>query len=161
MTDKRIIAIDPGDQTGYAIGVLGPGHKFEVHDWGYTDWKTFVINYDKVMLGEKPFDIVVYESWRLRATAAKQKTGSTFPEIQCIGCIKLGAWRNKATLFTTEPAYKPVVDGWMGGTEYLPGRDGAEHARDAMRHLYWYAIKEGGIPVDEARRVSRLGKQAV
>jgi hypothetical protein len=159
-TNKRIIAIDPGDQTGYAIGVLGPG-LFELQDYGYTDWKSFVINYDRVMLSERPFDIVVYESWRLRSTAAKQKTGSTFPEIQCIGGVKLAAWRNAGTvLVSQEPSFKPVIDAQMGGTDYLPGRDGAEHHRDAVRHLYYYVIHKGGISVNEARRVAGLGKLA-
>lgn len=147
---RRIIAIDPGEQTGYAIGSIGP-EGFRVTGYGYDDWRTFVLNYDHVMQGGDPFGIVVYESWRLRAPNAKQMVGSDFPSSQCIGCVKLGAWRNKATLVTVEPSYKPVIDAQMGGIDYLPMRDSVEHYRDACRHLCWYAVNKAGFKPESIR----------
>ena len=166
---SRIIAIDPGEMTGWAIGYLAgaplveggdfqpydpEGHKFLiVEQYGYDPWKGFVMNFANVMEGENPFDIVVYESFRIRATAAKALTGSDVPTAQCIGAIKLSAWRGGAKLVTSEPSNKPVIDRQMGGTEYLPRRDQVEHYRDAVRHIHWYAVNKEGIDPNDTRRV--------
>lgn len=147
---RRIIAIDPGDETGWAIGRIIKQDSMTVEAYGHDPWKIFAMTYMNVMQGNDPFEIVVYESWRLRAQAAKQLTGTDFPAVQCVGAIKVGAWQSGAVLVTSEPAHKPVVDKWMGGTDYLPDRGGVEHHRDALRHLYWYAINPqyGGVPLD-------------
>lgn len=165
----RVIAIDPGEMTGWAIGTLyreplTEGGEFRpwsedgkpflvVTQYGYDPWKGFVMNYDKVMSGDNPFDVVVYESFRIRATAAKALTGSDVPTAQCIGAIKLGAWRNNARLVTSEPSNKPVIDRQMGGTDYLPKRDQVEHYRDAVRHIHWFAVNKEGIDPSDTRTV--------
>lgn len=149
---KRILAVDPGEQTGWATGALTPEGSFEFENCGYTDWRTFVQQYYNVMHGDNPYDIVVYESWRLRAPNAKQMVGSDFPSSQAIGAIKLCAWVKKSKLVTSEPSNKPVVDAQMGGKDYLPKRDGAEHARDTVRHLYWYVINKEGIDIKQVRQ---------
>lgn len=165
---KRIIAIDPGEMTGWAIGriepyvyyadppeggdlPLPPPNQLIVEQFGYDPWKAFVINFANVMEGDNPFDIVVYESFRIRATAAKALTGSDVPTAQAIGAIKLAAWRAGAQLVTSEPSNKPVIDRQMGGTDYLPKRDQVEHYRDAVRHIHWYAVNKEGILPDDTR----------
>lgn len=158
---KRIIAIDPGEATGWAIGRIVPGESIELEHYGYDPWKVFSMNYMNVMLGDNPFDIVVYESWRLRAEAAKPLIGSDFPAVQGIGIIKFGAWHRKSILVTSEPSNKPIIDRQMGGKDYLPARDQVEHYRDAVRHFYWYAINKGGIDVSAALRSNASHEQAV
>lgn len=121
-------------------------------------WKLFVVHLDQVQRGlvegEDPFDIIVYESWRMRAANAKGLIGSDFPSVQCIGAIKLSAWASGAKLVTSEPSNKPVIDRQMGGADaYLPKRDQVEHYRDAVRHLYWYAVNKEGIHPDDTGRV--------
>lgn len=164
---SRIIAIDPGEMTGWAIGNIYSGHisgeptpegewapggqTLIVDQYGYDPWKGFVMNFANVMEGENPFDIVVYESFRIRATAAKALTGSDVPTAQCIGAIKLSSWRHGARLVTSEPSNKPVIDRQMGGTNYLPRRDQVEHYRDAVRHIHWYAVNKEGIDPDDTR----------
>lgn len=150
---KRVISIDPGEQTGWAIGRVGDG-SCVLEDFGYTAWKPFCMNYMNVMDSDDPFQVVVYESWRMRSDKAKELIGSDFPSVQCIGIIKYGAWKHKAQLVTSEPAYKNVIDSQMGGTQYLPARDQVEHYRDAVRHFYWYAINKGGVDVRDARRIA-------
>ncbi len=141
---KRVIAIDPGEQTGWAIGtvlVRPDGRKMlTIDQYGYDDWKTFALTLDGVQKGDNPFDVIVYEDWRLRSDKAKAKIGSAFPEIQCIGAMKLSAWTSGAKLVTSTPYHKNVIDAQMEGTDYLPKRDRVEHYRDAVRHLCWYAV---------------------
>jgi len=156
VANKRIIAIDPGEMTGWAAGYLieansleGTPRQLEVAKFDYSPWKSFVMQFDAEMRGDNPFDIVVYESFRIRATAAKALTGSDVPTAQCIGAIKLAAWRAGSQLVTSEPSHKPVIDRQMGGTDYLPKRDQVEHYRDAVRHIHWYAVnKETILPED-------------
>lgn len=141
---SRIMAVDPGEMTGWAIGTLTDG-SLVIDQYGYDPWKVYAINLANVQKGENPFDIIVYESWRLRPQNAKQLVGSDFPSSQCIGAIKISAWTSGATLATSEPAYKPVIDRQMGGTDYLPKRDTVEHYRDAIRHICWYAVNKAGV----------------
>jgi hypothetical protein len=142
---QRVIAFDPGEQTGWAIGVI-TGDSMVITAFGYDPWKKASMDYMRAMDGGQPFDVVVYESWRLRREKAKELSGSDMQSSQCIGIIKYGAWKHKRQLVTSEPAYKPVIDAMMGGTEYLPERDRVEHYRDAVRHLCWYAVTKAGVP---------------
>lgn len=148
MAKKRVMAFDPGPDPGWAYGTYDDEAKtLVVENYGYDPWKATVLQFHRVMEGPRPFDIVVYESWRLRSTAAREKSGSDFPEIQCIGAIKLACWAasKRPALVTSEPAYKPVIDRQMGGTDYLPPRMGVEHHRDAVRHLCWLAVNRLGV----------------
>lgn len=147
---RRVIAVDPGETTGWAVGRIGGG-EFQLERYGATPWKEFVLTYARTMFGEDPFEIVVYESWRLRHRNALEMAGSDFTAVQCIGGLKLCAWMTGALLSTKEPAHKPVADRQMGGTDYLPGRGGVEHHRDAIRHLCHYAINNEGITPDDVR----------
>lgn len=145
----RIIAIDPGENTGWAIGTVSQDGVLTIDSYGFDPWKKFCMNYMDVMDGGNPFDVVVYESWRLRPANMKELAGSDLPSSQCVGIIKYGAWKHKKQLVTSEPSNKPVIDKQMGGTDYLPGRDNAEHHRDAVRHLCWFYVnKLGGSPSD-------------
>ncbi len=149
----RIIAIDPGEMTGWAIGTIEDG-KLTLEQFGYDPWKQFVVNLAKVQAGDDPFGTIVYESWRLRPQNAKQLTGSDFPSSQCIGAIKLSAWTSGAALATSEPSNKPVIDRQMGSADaYLPKRDTVEHYRDAIRHLYWYAVNKAGVDPSDTRQL--------
>ena len=164
---RRIIAIDPGEMTGWAIGRITdrpdgwdnymwtdgevPTPQLYVEQYGYDPWKAFVLNFANVMEGDNPFDIVVYESFRIRSSAAKALTGSDVPTAQCIGAIKLSGWRSGSKLVTSEPSNKPIIDAQMGGTEYLPKRDTVEHYRDAVRHIHWYAVNKEDIDPRDTR----------
>lgn len=142
---KKVIAFDPGEVTGWAMGLLDTEARpptLLITAFGHDPWKKVSLEYDRMMRGEAPADVVVYESWRLRPDKAKELVGSDMQPSQGIGIIKLGAWVSKAQLITSEPKYKTVIDAMMGGTEYLPERDGVEHERDAVRHLCWAAVTQ-------------------
>jgi hypothetical protein len=148
----RIIAFDPGEATGWAIGTLyddDTPKQLCIEAFGHDPWKKVSLEYDRAMRGDNPFDVVVYESWRLRRNKAKELIGSDMQPSQGIGIIKLGAWVSGARLITSEPMYKDVIDSMMGGTEYLPKRDGVEHERDAVRHLCWAAVTKFNVAPED------------
>lgn len=148
----KIMAIDPGENTGWATGVIEDG-KLEVLSHGYTPWQEFVIQFAERMLEDKPpYDMVVYESWRLRRSSAMDLVGSDLQSSQCIGGIKLAVWlANKnghhVRIRNQEPAIKNVIDSMKGGKDYLPKSD-KEHPRDAVRHMWYYGVTSGGVEID-------------
>lgn len=144
----RIIAIDPGEMTGWARGTIEDG-VVNIEAQGYTPWQDFVIAFHDRMTGTDPYDVVVYESWRLRKSSAMELIGSDLQSSQCIGGIKLACWiAQKAgkvvRVRNQEPAIKNVIDAMKGGTEYLPKSD-KEHGKDAVRHFWYFAVKEEGV----------------
>lgn len=147
----RVFACDPGEQTGYATGEIEDG-VLTLLSWGYAHWKDVAVRLHKRQTEtDTPYDVIVYEAWRLRAANARQLTGSDLQPVQAIGALKLSAWMSEARLISQEPAIKPIVDATMGGTAYLPGRDGAEHHRDAVRHLVHAAIHKFDIHPNNVR----------
>lgn len=145
---KSVIAIDPGEMTGWARGVIDDG-VCEVNAHGYTPWQEFVVALHDRMTGDAPYDVVVYESWRLRRSSALELVGSDLQSSQCIGAIKLSCWLAQkggraVRVRNQEPAIKNVIDAMKGGTDYLPKSD-KEHNRDAVRHFWFYAVTEEGV----------------
>lgn len=152
MSRVKILAIDPGEMTGWARGIVEDG-QVTVEASGYAPWQEFVVTFAERMLGdEEKYTVVVYESWRLRKSSALDLVGSDLQSSQCIGAIKLACWLAQkdghvVRVRNQEPAIKNVVDSMMGGTDYLPKSD-KMHPKDAVRHLYYYAITEEGVAVD-------------
>lgn len=144
-----VAAFDPGEQTGWAYAHVDDNGLHNL-SFGYDPWKVVAARVLNRQLGDNPFEVVVYESFRLRAPNAKQLVGSDFQTPQCIGALKVAAWHSGALLVTSEPSNKPVIDAAMGGPEqYLPKRHQVEHYRDAVRHLYWYALFKLGVPYEK------------
>lgn len=147
---QNIIAFDPGEATGWATGVVEDG-SLRVTGYGYDPWKVVLLRFARDMIGDDGplYDQVVYESWRLRADVMKKLVGSDMQSSQFIGGMKLLVWwcqlvgHKPTQLHTNEPGNKPSIDAWMkaaGKGDYLPTSD-KEHPRDAVRHLYFHAIK--------------------
>lgn len=137
---KRLIAFDPGELTGWATGTLHEG-ELSVVAFGYHPWKQVAVRFWRSM-ADQPYDVVIYESWRLTKTGQKFLLGSDMQSSQFIGAMKLACWTAVVVpeMVTQEPAHKSVIDGWMG-TDHLPvDSEGKDHARDALRHL-WYYVK--------------------
>lgn len=145
----RILAIDPGIDTGWAEGTIKDS-QVEVTRHGWTPWRAFTRSLDEKSLGPGlEFDVIVYEWWRLTEKGAKVLIGSDMQSSQCIGAIWKVADRDKIKLVSQPPAIKNTVDKWMGGTGYLPKSD-VDHNKDAIRHLYYYAMKPSnnlGVPI--------------
>lgn len=154
MSRISIIAFDPGEQTGWARGYVTQATTPHLHveAAGYAPWKQVLLAYSRTMLDGEPYRHTVYESWRLRGDAAMSLIGSDLQSSQFIGGMKLCVWRLQtqgrlAELHTNEPGNKPSIDGWMakaGMGDYLP-QSPVDHNRDALRHLYFHAIKRLGV----------------
>jgi len=142
----KLIAIDPGEMTGYAMAEWDRDtNEYTVVKWDHAPWKQFLIRYAQNF----EWDVVVYEAWRLRHEEAPKLVGSDMQSSQCLGGIRLQAWLHEAVLIEQSTQIKPFIDKRMGGTEYLPGRGGVEHHRDALRHLHYYlTIKKEGTWVN-------------
>jgi hypothetical protein len=153
MSELRVIAFDPGELTGWARGVLHvgvdiagtPASQLEVEAFGYDPWKPTALAFWRTM-AEDPYDVVIYETWRLRRSSALDLIGSDMQSSQFIGCVKLATWvaqkERPVRILGQEPSIKHVIDGWKGGTDYLPrDSEGKEHFRDALRHLWYRACK--------------------
>ena len=133
--------------TGWARGTITDG-VVDIEAHGYTPWQDFVIAFYHRM-NDDPYDTVVYESWRLRKSSAMELVGSDLQSSQCIGAIKLSCWLAQQSgrvvrVRNQEPAIKNIIDSMKGGTGYLPKSD-KEHNKDAVRHLWYFAVKEEGV----------------
>lgn len=140
---KTIIAIDPGHETGWATGVI-EDREFHLERHAWHPWKHFALGFHKRMM-EDPYDIVVYESWILRAKEAKSLVGSDMQSSQAIGAMKLSVWLAqqagaRVELVTQHPANKTPANAWIEKFGLWLPKSEVEHNRDAIRHLYFYAV---------------------
>lgn len=141
----KILALDPGEATGWAWGTLDDEGLLQVGGSGWDPWKTVVMHLaqKQVLAATREYDVLVYEAWRLRGSVAKSLVGSDMQSSQAVGCIKLCGWLSGARIVSQEPSIKPVIDKIMGGPDaYLPSSP-VDHNKDALRHLYYFATKEG------------------
>lgn len=134
MSGHRVIAIDPGDTTGYAFGTVTDG-TIALDGFGQDEWLAFCEWLYGALINRR-FDAVVVESWRLRGRAGSALTGSALIPVQAIGAIRLSCALSRTPLHAQEPAIKSVIDRMMDGTAYLP--TGSTHAKDAARHLFYH-----------------------
>jgi hypothetical protein len=148
----KVIAFDPGDNTGWATGYVLDA-QLHVIDYGWDTWKEISARYSKTMRDpEKRMDVVVYESFYLRKKNALQLVGSSFPVCQMVGVIKNEAWMTGTELVEQHPSDKPTIDTMMGGANtYLPKAE-KEHSRDALRHLWFWAVTQGGVDLAQIGR---------
>lgn len=143
----RVLAIDPGIDTGWAEGRI-EDKQVHVDRHGWTPWRKFALSLDS-KVDDFPYDVIVYETWKLTKHGAKVLLGSDMQSSQCVGCIWLSGTKAHVPIVGQPPAIKATIDKWMGGTGYLPVSD-VDHNRDAIRHLYYYAMKpanEHGVPI--------------
>jgi hypothetical protein len=134
---ERVLVIDPGDRTGWALAHVADGEIIDVRH-GVTPLKDFAVTlYDR--LGDN--DVVVYETWRLVAGKARQMAGNDMQASQLIGMIRLLCWKHpKVTLVSLEPGVKKT------GRKVMPQKlrdrlqhSSEEHDKDALDLLsYWW-----------------------
>ena len=134
---KRILALDPGETTGYAVfdGIVFI--KLGQVNTGHVD--TSVIPLRKLFEEVNP-DIVVVEEYRVYAWRAKQHSWSSLHTPRLIGCIE--------TL--CEIHRKPIAMQGAGIVKQFVTNDklkdwgfyvkGQAHARDATRHACYFII---------------------
>lgn len=136
-----VLAVDPGEQTGYAVFEWDRDENtYRILRYNHRPWAEFA----RALHDGDPFDIIVYESWRLRRENALELAGSDMQSSQCIGALRLCGWVWDSVLIEQPPRIKPFIDQRMTGSpdgdpnDYLPERSGVEHHRDALRHGHYY-----------------------
>lgn len=130
----RVVGIDPGMTTG-CVAVEKP---WRVVDVAQVCSDTDLINWLNNMRPDK----VVAESFRLYPWLAKSLSYSNMPAAEALGVIKL--WCSKrGTPLTLYPAssLKTVSDTLLRACGLWAPTKGAQHARDAARHVLLWAIK--------------------
>lgn len=142
----RLIGIDPGVSTGWATGTLQNG-SLAIDKDGWDPWRVFAMRFHDRMLNfeEEGFDVVVVEDWRLTKKGKDVLVGSDLPSSQVLGCTRLGydlARRagHHPRLVLQQPSTKAVVNGWMGAVVGWLPESPVDHNRDAIRHLWYYAL---------------------
>jgi hypothetical protein len=148
----RVLAIDPGERVGWAHGTI-EDHALTVTGQGVTALKDFALTLAE-RIGE--YDLVVYETWRLRADVARKMIGNDFQPSQLIGMIRLLAWQHpKVRLVTYGPnvkttAIKIIESGDLPVCADILERKAVsseEHDKDALDLLfyYWWERHYGGF----------------
>lgn len=133
----KIIAVDPGKNTGWALFEDERKPKVFGTLRGLDDaWE---------WLPSQHPDLWVVENYRVRpAGSFKSQWGHEWMEvdaIRVIGAIQFHAHANLAEFKLQEPSIKPVAAGWLG-MEYKKGKKDQHHV-DATLHGYYYIVKEG------------------
>lgn len=141
----KVIALDPGVTTGYAVGVINDYGWMKVrcdqHGFSHVDIYDF-------LKGNHP-DIIICESFEFR----KLQQGVNFYPVEMIGVInyfvqeqnRISKTRQIA-LYMQSPSTQGDKAYWTNTKLKATGvyQAGKEHGRSAMKHLlYWYEFGPG------------------
>lgn len=134
-----VLAIDPGERVGWATGEVDEG--LEVADHGVAPLRDFAIK-----LGESvsKYDVVIYETWRLRADVARKMVGNDFQPSQLIGIIRYLGWITPGVKLVSQgPQIKRTALKTMPIQIHRRMHLSSEqHDQDALMHLWYYAWKQ-------------------
>lgn len=141
----KVLALDPGERVGWATGWIyteGPS-ELRVENHGITQLKPMALKVHEVA-GD--YDLIIYETFRLRPASAKQLIGSDFPTVQFIGMVRLAAWLAGTKLVSQGPSIKATADKVIpvqypdidARIKALPASHDESHDGDALRHLAFY-----------------------
>lgn len=124
---KYLLALDPGETTGYCVadynGVIKEAGQFPA-----------ATRLDHILMIYKP-KVTVMESFRVRVVAAV--IGSTVPTLKIIGVMEYLCAQRGSNVVWQQPSQKAFFDN--GRLKRLGLYRKAEpHATDAIRHLFYY-----------------------
>lgn len=139
---SRVLAIDPGERVGWAHGIAS-SDGLEVTGHGITGLKDFALKLHEVT-GD--YDVLVYETWRLRADRVRQFAGSDFPAVQFVGMIRLCAWLHPQVRLVSQGPDAKTTGAKVAPQSVrevlanLPKSHDDAHDGDALMHLskYWF-----------------------
>lgn len=137
----KVLAIDPGELVGWAVGEVLPDKPVLVRH-GITPLKDFAVKFTAAF---SSYDEVVYENYRL--IRAKNREGSEMPTSQLIGMIRLASWLHPDVhLVKQTPNNKNAINKVIEASDHEefkdliarePGVHDDAHDIDAIRHLYY------------------------
>jgi hypothetical protein len=141
----RILALDPGETTGWAYTNtrwVGEGEAKLYHgDFrGWEDLEAFIRGSAFPLsppATEHPTDVVIIEKFVLYPWAGAQQTWSDFPTIEVIGVAKFLAAKVDARV-----VMQPASDAKSKWIKRAPVK-GNRHEKDAQRHLLVFLKREG------------------
>ena len=143
----RIMAIDPGESIGVVLRTADAVHGCTIS----TDLR--LRRLWTVLESNRP-DVVVFEEFALRQSAAKKLIGNKFVTCEVIGVIKLYAQKYGCLLIPLIPANKEYCgfsanpkDPHFAEIKMVQGEKITEHTRDAFRLLRYaelFKLKEEG-----------------
>ncbi|WP_281783759.1 hypothetical protein [Sinimarinibacterium flocculans] len=142
----KVLAIDPGERVGWATANVVadvPDAAPELHpqNRGVNPLKDFAMKLGEVIAD---YDVVIYETFRLRANMNKAMIGNEFLPSQLIGMIRYLGWHNPSVKMVplapsmkqkTEKSFPRFMQEWIkNSTE--------EHDKDAAQLLWAWFFKE-------------------
>jgi hypothetical protein len=141
----KILAIDPGKTTGYAVAVVVDTRNYngyELLQAGHIEWTRRVQDFQSLLSGciETGHLYLVVEEFRLYAHKAEAQIGNEFPSVRFIGMAET-LWY-LAGLNEEDIIYQQAV---LRKSAEIPKRDktkltGKRHAQDAYKHLRYFFI---------------------
>lgn len=149
LLNRKVIALDPGNSTGWVGRVPVYGNKDEVVSSmlvGGTIGEDHCAVYR--LLEDFQPDIVVFETFQMYPGKAQKLIWNTFYPCEVIGVIKLWAMQrgNKCKLVGLQPSVKKYALGnseqelWKTVDRF--GQPATEHLRDAVRLLRYFERNE-------------------
>lgn len=133
---KYILAVDPGDTTGWATLTYEGGHLIL---WDQVAASGFV---DKFMELIKEYGhpvVIVYEDFIVFKRAAAKQAGSRMFASQVIGALKTLSKMTGIPLESQSPDKKDL--GAKGSGRKAPSRHSESHKYDAFNHGFYYLCK--------------------
>lgn len=134
----RVMAIDPGERTGWAIGEIDPeAPELTIVEQGVDQLRDFAF-----LLREKieEVDVVVYETWRLYPHMARKLIGNDMQPSQLVGIIRFVSWLNPEVALVSQgatikkTAFKTMPD----DMKRRLANSSEQHDQDAVMHLWFY-----------------------
>lgn len=147
----KVLVVDPGERVGWCHAeIIVPDPRsttqfapcLRVTGHGISTLKDFGLKVTEVY---DNYDVVIYETWRLRADIARKMVGNDMQSSQLIGMVRLSSWQNPhvklvaqgpAVMKTGDKVATPAVRAIL---DRLPKAHDESHDRSALLHLsYWY-----------------------
>jgi hypothetical protein len=136
----EVLALDPGEKVGWARASVADDGEWSGLEHGITHLKDMALAID-ANVGK--YDLVVCETWKLRAGKERTFIGSDFPSVQFIGMVRLGCWREHVAYEPQDPRIKTTADksapDWLRKIiDNEPRSHDDGHNVDALRHLWFW-----------------------
>jgi hypothetical protein len=138
--DRRLLALDPGGTTGYALFT-----DLQKSESGQIDTSSFplaIVNLSR-LLGERVVDHIACEDYRVYDHKSDDHKWSDVHTVRVIGCILTLAYQKGITV-SFEMAQQPktfCTDDKLKDWGFYDA--GQRHARDAVRHAcYWIMFND-------------------
>lgn len=137
----KILALDPGETTGYCV-MNAEAEKVSIIEADQVKtWplETGVGALDHLLTIHQP-DMIVFESYQVYEWKSQDHTWSQIPTVQVIGCVKTLCIQRALNYHTqtAQVAKQFCTDQKL--EEWKMWLAGKRHARDAIRHACYYLL---------------------